>query len=557
MKALRKEPEHRYRSVEHLIEDLNRHLNQEPVEARQGNRWYHHATLHQATYCGVIAGTAALMGLIAVAIILSIQANRLKEQRDLAKAERDKATQENQRAILETSRAESVAKFMEEVLTATDPYESQERNVTAEELLDRAARRIENDHSEQPEVRAELLFAIGKAYENQEQIDRSIPYLKEALELQKRASIKNDLKLATILVTLGSAYNKRGQLVESDVALSEGREMLELDKRTYSPEYLQLLSGSGWLAHRQNQLERAHLFYTHALDVSRRIYGNTNVETANVLKQAAQVMIWESNYTEAEKYIREAISIYEKALPERHPDRIGIDVDLGELLYFQGKTAEAETVLKKALVNQKITFGPTSSWLLGTYDELSKVHIAQRRWNSAEADARNDLSIAISTYGKNNFNTGVAHSVAANVFLKTMDPKHAEEQARISLSILKADLSPDHQYIASAEYLVAASLVAQHKSEKAEAMIRENIARWNRAKAPTWRAARTESLLGIALLQLHKLNEAKQHLLHADGILLAKDSGAFPNEIATAHKRVEEFQRCETEHHLDKCELTI
>jgi hypothetical protein len=132
----------------------------------------------------------------------------------------------------------------------------------------------------------------------------------------------------------------------------------------------------------------------------------------------------------------------------------------------------------------------------------------------------------------------------------------AETESRIALEILRSS-SPNHQYTASAEYLLSIALVGQFKSLEAESTLRQNISRWSRAEAPPWRAARSESILGIAQLQLHKPVEAKQHLLHANEVLSAKDSGAFPDEIIASRKRVEEFKRCEAAHRLDTCEIPI
>src|SRR5690606_25079072 len=41
MRALRKEPQHRYGSVEQLAADIRRYLSNEPVQARQGNWLYY------------------------------------------------------------------------------------------------------------------------------------------------------------------------------------------------------------------------------------------------------------------------------------------------------------------------------------------------------------------------------------------------------------------------------------------------------------------------------------------------------------------------------------
>ncbi|MES1195603.1 MAG: hypothetical protein ABUL58_01500 [Steroidobacter sp.] len=167
------------------------------------------------------------------------------------------------------------------------------------------------------------------------------------------------------------------------------------------------------------------------------------------------------------------------------------------------------------------------------------------------------MRIAEKNFGMMSVYAGAAHTSYAKVLLSQRKYAHAAKEAKISLDILTMKVHPAQQYVASAEYLLATSMVGEHHGNIAESMLRENIARWTRAEAPAWRAARTESVLGAALLQEHKSKEAKEHLIHANEVLSAKDSGAFPDDIAVAHKRLKEFKRCEAEHRLDKCELTI
>ena len=564
MKALRKEPEHRYSSVEHLIDDLHHYLHQEPVDARQGNRWYYTQRFVRRHTLGVVASTAALMGLIAVAIILSVQANRLKEQRDIANQqtkianrERDKANHERDRATQESARAESVSNFLQDIFTAADPYQSQDKQVTAKELLDRAAERISNDLSQQPEVRARLLEAIGKSYVNQEQGTISIRYLEEALRLQRQLSTSEPIRVASILNYLGRAYFSIGSFDKADNALTEARNLLISTKHDLSADFLQLLTDSGGLEQRLSHPTKARQYFEKGLNLSRSLHGNYRPETATMLMQLAQVHIWQSNYVESEKLLREAVNIYHSTLPEKQPDRINADLNLADLLIMRGQLSEALSLITKGLADQRSVYGNDSPRLIGTYSSLSKVQLALRRLEDAENSARIELSIAEKNFGKLNFDTGVTHSTVASVLSRRMKFVEAENEARISLKILQATASPDHQYVASAEYLLASALNGQRRFKEAEPLLRENMARWTRAEAPAWRAARSESALGVALLQLKKPQDAKQALNNAYKVLSTRESGADPDTIAMAKKRLDQFHRCASDHHELDCQLTI
>ena len=78
------------------------------------------------------------------------QAKRIGEQRDRARAEARKAAE--------------VRDLLIDIFEAADPNEAQGREVTARELLERSARRIEQELSGQDAVQAEMLTAVGEIH---------------------------------------------------------------------------------------------------------------------------------------------------------------------------------------------------------------------------------------------------------------------------------------------------------------------------------------------------------------------------------------------------------
>jgi tetratricopeptide (TPR) repeat protein len=86
LKALRKEPERRYQSVEQFSEDIRRHLQQQPVLARKDTLGYRSAKFIGRNKVAVAAGALVLFSLIAGIIATSWQAQRAT--REKARAER-------------------------------------------------------------------------------------------------------------------------------------------------------------------------------------------------------------------------------------------------------------------------------------------------------------------------------------------------------------------------------------------------------------------------------------------------------------------------------------
>jgi serine/threonine-protein kinase len=99
MKALRVEPESRYRSAAALADDLRHWLAGEPVEARRGGRRYRLGKFVRRHRVPVASATLAVLALIAGATIAVVQARASARERD----PRDRgpaARRDHQRSVL-------------------------------------------------------------------------------------------------------------------------------------------------------------------------------------------------------------------------------------------------------------------------------------------------------------------------------------------------------------------------------------------------------------------------------------------------------------------------
>lgn len=524
MRALRKEPERRYSSVEQLVEDIKRHLDQQPVLATQGNWLYYTTRFMRRHAVGVGMTTGAVIALIAFSIIMSVQAKRIAEQRDIAKQE--------------SNRAENVSDFMLEVFTAADPFESQGKEVTAKELLEKAGSRISGDLTQQPEVRARLLEAIGRAYQRQSEPKLAIGYLEDSIRLQRKADNPDPISLANALGYLGIAQRGAGDYAAAGTSLNEARAILQKSTLTNSAQYLQVITEIARLEIYRSNPNEAEILFRQSLALARQLHGNANPETASILINLAQVLGWKSELDEAISAAREAVAIYHATRKETHPDRVMTDYGLGELLYRRGNYDEAATLVQHALAVQEKLYGGSNIILAGTLDTLSSIQQGQKNWSAAEASSRAALSITEKALGSDNINTTYYRTSLADILIKRGKYTEAEKETKLARDILLSSDSPNHQYLASAEYLLAEVLVATKRSKEAEPLLRTNIERWQQADAPSWRVARSKNLLGEALVQLRKTTEGMALLQESYQALAAKDSGASAEVVAIAKNRL-------------------
>jgi len=527
MRALRKEPERRYSSVEQLVDDIKRQLEQQPVLARQGNWLYYTKRFVRRHSLGVGMSSAALLALIGFTVVVSVQKRSIAEQRDLA-------TQQ-------TARAESVSNFMLEVFTASDPFEAQGKQVTAKDLLDKAGQRISGDLNQQPEVRARLLEAIGRSYQRLGQFDSAIKYLDDSLRLQRSLPTSTQESLANTLAFMGIAYRGRGDYAAAEEAFSKAKAIEESLGLEQSAKYSQLLSELGTLSLFRSDPAAAEKYATQSLAIARKVYGNAHPEVAVILSLRSQVLLWQGKLDEAIAASRESALIYRSTLPENHPDRVLSERSLGEMLFRAGKVDEAAELIEHALSVQRLIYGVDNATIAPTLDTLSLIQQSRKQWGAAEASEKEALAITLKAFGASNINAAICYTALADLYIRQKKYKEAEDSATSALNILRTTVTSDNQYLASAEFFMAEVLIATRRSEQAEPLLRANIDRWRQGQGLQWRIDRSKSLLGAALMNLRKADEGKTLLRESYQALATKDKDAPADVIAAAKQRLSSF----------------
>ena len=152
-KTLRREPEARYRTVDALIDDLDRHINGEPVLARPASNWYRASRFVSRHRDYVALAASALIAVFIGTGIAVVQAKR--------------ATMEAQRAEAQAERAEAVRDFvigLFDLNHGDDPNKLYLRQLPADALVERGTRRISARYENKPALRAEMMGIAGTIF---------------------------------------------------------------------------------------------------------------------------------------------------------------------------------------------------------------------------------------------------------------------------------------------------------------------------------------------------------------------------------------------------------
>ncbi|MEO1367734.1 MAG: serine/threonine-protein kinase, partial [Acidobacteriota bacterium] len=147
LKALRKEPQRRYASVEQLAEDLRRHVDGLPIRARPDTLRYRLGKFVRRNRRGV---GAALMTLVTLVGLVAFYTQRLAHERDRARQGEEEARQ--------------VAKLLTSLFDGADPELRLGETITVREVLDVGALKLRAELAGQPERKARLLDHLAAIY---------------------------------------------------------------------------------------------------------------------------------------------------------------------------------------------------------------------------------------------------------------------------------------------------------------------------------------------------------------------------------------------------------
>lgn len=356
--ALRKEPERRYPSVAALAQDLRRHLSGRPVSARRDSWHYRARKFVGRNRLPLAVGAAFVALLFGALVVLSRQVEATAQERD---------------------RAERISDFLLNLFEVADPNESRGREVTASELVEQAARRLDGSLGEQPETRASLLEVLGRVHTNLGLFTEAEPLLEESLEVRLASLGAGHRDVIASRRSLSELRRLRGEHDASlELILAAQREAEDLYGGE-SVELAELLEREGRVRLELRQFDEAARAFGTALDLNSRLLGESHEAVGEVRNGLAVLALHQGRFGEAERLLVSALETFSSELGEDHPMVPGALNNLATALSRQGRSAEAAEVYRRTLA---------------IYDELFAEN------HPRTATALNNLGLALYSAGR-------------------------------------------------------------------------------------------------------------------------------------------------------------
>jgi tetratricopeptide (TPR) repeat protein len=504
---------------------------------------------------GAIAGMVLTSGLATVALIARATAQR---QTVIAKREAETARQ--------------TTAFLVDLFKISDPSEARGNSLTAREVLDKGAARIDRELEKQPAIQATLMDTLGTVYMGLGLYDQSRPLLDRAVATRRRLPGVDPLELSDSLshqgelmalqaefeagekayreairiasaqprdrqsqVDLASSLAGLGTLLELDGRYADAeqtlREALKLQQALYGandPGVARTLKDLAMTITRGGNPGAAIPLMQRALAVQRELAGNEpHPDLAEVLNDAGFVFNENGDLDNAEKFYRESLAMYQRLLGDKHPYVATELENVALTVRSKGDLAGAEALLRQSLEIHRDLQGEHHPEVGRALFNLASVQYDRGETQEALANMHQTLAIYRKAYPGDHPEIAIVLNTMGFGLTMAGDYGQADRYLQEGLAMRRRLFNDKTPEIASSLITLAVLRVAEDKFPEALELAQSARGIFTAAlSADHWRTAVAESIEGAALTGLGRYAEAEARLTHANEVL-GKNNGAM------------------------------
>ena len=492
MKAMSKDRTRRYSTASELAAEVERYLRYEPVTAGPPSAAYRLRKYVKRHKLGVAAAAAVLLIILVGTAGTTIGFLR--------------AVRAEKKAVEEATTATRVSDFLVDLFKVSDPSEARGNTITAREILDRGAKKVEEELAGQPAIQARLMDTMGQVFQSLGLFDQALPLLKSALEIRRNTQGDRSLDVASSLQSYGYLLIAKGDYAAAEPLLQEALAVRRRLLGNGHADVASSLASLGELNYMKGNFERAEKFFRESLDLRRRTFGREHIEISNILNDLAMTLKAKGDYGEAEPMYRESLAMRQKLLGSDHPAIAQSLNNLGMFLYqmFLNKKndgVEAEKLLRQALEMNRRMLG-------NEHPEVST----------------NLNNLALLLREKGDYDQAIA------LFREVTE-------------IDRKNLGDEHPYVANAMKNLAAALVRKGDYESAQELFRQALGIQRKTFAEqSWQVATTKLLLGASYIEEKRYQEAEALLLEAFPIIEKAFSISHPRTQAAVKSLISLYE---------------
>jgi serine/threonine-protein kinase len=458
-KALAKDPQQRYASMEALSADLGAFLEGRPVQARRASVAYRlrrFVARNRAASLVVLVATVALIAGGTVAV-------------DRLRAERDRAT-------AASATAGATTEFLVNLFSVADPGENRGERLTANQILERGARELQAHPNGDASVDVAVAIEIGRVYNSLGEGKRAKAVLDAAVA--RIGSVPATSQLPSRLMLMRGWVNYLA--ADYPAATQDYARTRSLLPAIADPTERALQEGSldqreAALARRTGHLQEASASIHRAIETLTRVRGADDPAMGPSWNELGIIERDRGDHVASIAAFQHALALYKKNYGDIDVRTLGTQSNLAEVLVLNDNDAEAEPLLLNSIEQgRKLQDGPTRL-LANAIDMLAEVRLDQKNFATAETLAlQADQMYARLVGARHNYRTfALIHLGKAR--LGKGDAKGALEAFNEALELRREAFGEQHRDTANALWNLGGAEIDLGDPAAGEKHLREAI----------------------------------------------------------------------------------
>ncbi|MCP4664266.1 MAG: tetratricopeptide repeat protein, partial [bacterium] len=450
LKALRKEPQHRYGSVEQFSADVGRHLDGLPVIARTGTAAYRAGKFVRRNRwaLAVAAVFMLLIGGFTFTLLHGLQ--RTTEERD---------------------RARRLSSVLETLLETIQPSTPKPETAEMKAALDEVAGIFDETLRDYLLEQAVLLDGLGRAYRSYGYYEEAGPLLDKALEIRRQELGDRHLLVAESLHNLAFLHQEQGDQQTAEELLRRSLEIKYEHWTRDDPKLAPSLNNLAMVLRSRGVPGEAEGLFRRVLAIRREQYGDGAPELVRTLNNLGAVLVDRGAYEEAVEIYRRGLEIRRSFYGPGHVEVSLSRNSLANALFNLNEFEEAARLFREDLGSRLKIYDPDHPKVARARNNLAMVLHAQGHLEEAEDEFRAALEIQLSKLGKNHREVVVTKRNLAALLAAKGQPAAGERLAREALAIFRKTQVDGTWLIAYAESVLGACLTGLGRFPEAEGLL--------------------------------------------------------------------------------------
>jgi len=411
-KALAKEPDQRYGSMDALIADLQAFLGGRPVRARRaGPMYFAWRFMRRHRYIVGVTATA-IIGLAMMAGYAFHEARR--------------AEHDAEKALQQAARAEAAVGYIADLFRVVDPGQTRGEQITAQAILEQGAKQLESGMADQPALRGHLQTLLGEIYITFGDLPRALPLLNHAIDALRMDNGGDPLTLARALELAASVAFRSGHVEQGLAWLAQANILAVGDSEPAANIRIDGLRARSILERDRGNEAKSQELIEQALELSRHYdQGRVSSRTAQLMWRYGIALRDVERFDESGNALRQARESFTTLHGPDDVRTIGVELTQAWLLTGMKNYDAAESAMAISAEHIRTILGTHSTVYANNRFDAALLHLARGKLEQARDEFLETAKLYGETAAPNSISRASALLNAATIELDGQHPAEA------------------------------------------------------------------------------------------------------------------------------------